>query len=60
MMKQKKEYTPEQIMDTERLCQLTQGIPEEQRKMFTISMIAYLNGMEAGATLKTTGQPQAV
>lgn len=59
MMKQE-EYTLEQVMDAEKLCQLTQSIPEAQRQMFAVSMIAYLNGMEAGAMLKATGQPQAV
>jgi len=59
MMKQE-EYTLEQVMDAEKLCQLTQSIPEAQRQMFAVSMIAYLNGMEAGAMLKNTEQPQAV
>lgn len=60
MMKQEKEYTPEQIMDAEKLCRFTQGIPETRRQMFVVSMIAYLNGMEAGAMLKSTGQQQVV
>lgn len=59
-MKQEKEYTLEQVMDAEKLCRLTKSIPEVQREMFTVSMIAYLNGMEAGVMLKNTGQQQVV
>ena len=41
-------YTPEQISDAEKLCQLINSVPESKRSVFSIVMLAYMNGMEAG------------
>ena len=41
-------YTPEQISDAEKLCQLINSIPEGKRSDFSVVMLAYMNGMEAG------------
>lgn len=43
-----KNYTPDQISDAEKLCQLLQKIPDAKRQMFSISALAYMNGFEAG------------
>ena len=43
-----KGYTPEQISDAEKLCQLINSIPEGKRSVFSVVMLAYMNGMEAG------------
>lgn len=47
-MKQVKGYTPEQISDAEKLCQLINSVPEGKRSVFSIVILAYINGMEAG------------
>lgn len=41
-------YTPEQISDAEKLCQLINSMPEGKRSVFSVVMLAYMNGMEAG------------
>ena len=41
-------YTPEQISDAEKLCQLINSIPEGKRSVFSVVMLTYMNGMEAG------------
>lgn len=51
-MSQAKEYTLEQIADAEKLCQLIQRVPESQHRLFAVSMIAYMNGIEAGIALE--------
>lgn len=51
MTKQEKGYTPDQIRDAEKLCQLMQKVPDEKRQMFSISVLAYMNGFEAGIAL---------
>ena len=51
MAKQEKGYTPEQIKDAEKLCQLMQKVPDAKRQMFSVSVLAYMNGFEAGIAL---------
>lgn len=51
MAKQEKGYTPEQIEDAEKLCQLMQKVPDAKRQMFSVSVLAYMNGFEAGFVL---------
>ena len=48
-MNQLKEYTPEQIHDAEKLCQLIQDIPETRRNVGIVFIKAYIDGFEAGA-----------
>lgn len=61
MAKQEKGYTPDQIKDAEKLCQLMQKVPDAKRQMFSVSVLAYMNGFEAGlaigrdAMAQTTG-----
>lgn len=52
MVKQEKGYTPDQIEDAEKWCQLLQKVPDEKRQMFSASVIAYMNGFEAGVALE--------
>lgn len=50
MGKTKKEsLTSEQITDARRLCEVIKGVPGGKRPLFEIVMLAYMNGMEAGA-----------
>ncbi len=58
MEKQKKGYTPEQIKDAEKLCQLIQKVPDAKRQMFSVSILAYMNGFEAGFAVGRDGQIQ--
>ena len=51
MAKQEKGYTPDQIKDAEKLCQLMQKVPDAKRQMFSVSVLAYMNGFEAGLAL---------
>ena len=51
MAKQEKSYTPDQIKDAEKLCQLMQKVPDAKRQMFSVSVLAYMNGFEAGIAL---------
>ena len=44
----KKGYTPEQISNAEELCKLINSVPEGKRGIFSVVMLAYMNGMEAG------------
>lgn len=46
--KQEKCYTPAQIEDAEKLCQLIQKVPDANRRMFSVSVLAYMSGFEAG------------
>ncbi len=48
MVKQEKGYTLEQIRDAEKMCQLMQKVPDAKRQIFSVSVLAYMNGMEAG------------
>lgn len=48
MIMQEKHYTPDQISDAEKLCQLLQKIPDTKRQIFSISALAYMSGFEAG------------
>ncbi|SHO50162.1 hypothetical protein [Anaerocolumna xylanovorans] len=41
--------TSEQITDAKRLCEVIRGVPGGKRPIFEIVMLAYMNGMEAGA-----------
>lgn len=43
-----KGYTPDQISNAEELCKLINSVPEGKRGIFSIVMLAYMNGMEAG------------
>ena len=47
-MNNEKEYTPEQISNAEELCELINSVPEGKRGIFSVVMLAYMNGMEAG------------
>ena len=47
-MNNEKEYTPEQISNVEELCELINSVPEGKRGIFSVVMLAYMNGMEAG------------
>ena len=51
MAKQEKGYTPDQIKDAEKLCQLMQKVPDGKGQMFSVSVLAYMNGFEAGLAL---------
>ncbi len=51
MAKQEKGYTPDQIEDLEKLCQLMQNVPDTKHRMFSISVISYMNGLEAGLAI---------
>lgn len=55
-MKQVMEYAPEQIADAEKLCQRMQGIPAERRQLYTYTLLAYMNGVEAGIALEKDAQ----
>lgn len=57
-MKKTKGYTLEQIKSAEKLCQMLQQIPDAKRQMFSISVLAYMNGLEAGLALEQTTQIQ--
>ncbi len=46
------EYTPEHIADAEKICQLLQDVPESRRQLCVLSMMAYMNGIEAGMALE--------
>lgn len=55
MAKQEKGYTQAQIKDVEnsaeKLCQLMQKVPDAKRQIFSVSVLAYMNGFEAGLAL---------
>lgn len=51
MIEQVKEYTQEQINNAEKMCQLIQSIPESRRQLCVVSMIAYMDGIEAGINM---------
>lgn len=51
MMALEKGFTPDQIKDAERLCQLMQEVPDTKRRMFSVSVLAYINGLETGIVL---------
>lgn len=51
MAEHEKGYTPEQIMYAEKMCQLMQKVPDAKRQMFSVSVLAYMNGFEAGLSL---------
>lgn len=52
MMNKAEEYTQDQITDAEKLCQLIQDIPEPRRRLCTILMKVYMDGVETGETLR--------
>ncbi len=52
----KKVLTDDQINDTKELCKLLAEVPNDRRKIYVISTIAYINGMEAGALLQQNGR----
>lgn len=60
MTKQEKVYTPDQIRDAEKLCQFMQKVPDEKRQMFSVSVLAYMNGFEAGIALGRGAKDAAV
>lgn len=47
-MNQVKDYTPEQISDAQKMCELINSVPKGKRGIFSVVMLAYMNGMEAG------------
>ena len=53
-----KDYTPEQINDVEKLCQIMQKVPDAKRQMFSVSALAYVNGLKAGIALGQDAQAQ--
>ena len=58
MAKQEKSYTAEQIRDAEKVCQLLQKVPDAKHQIFSISMLSYMNGLEAGLALGQNAQVQ--
>lgn len=44
----KKNCTQKQISNTEELCKLINSVPKGKRGIFSVVMLAYMNGMEAG------------
>lgn len=56
MTVKKKVLTDDQINDTKELCKLLAEVPNDRRKIYVISTIAYINGMEAGALLQQNGR----
>ncbi len=48
MAKLEKGYTTEQITEAEKWFQLMQKAPDTKRQMFSVSVLAYMNGFEAG------------
>lgn len=51
MRNQVKEYTQEQIKDTEKVCQILQSVPKSQRRLFVTIMNAYADGFETGIAM---------
>jgi len=43
-----KGYSPEQISDAQKMCELINSVPEGKRSIVSVVMLAYMNGMEAG------------
>lgn len=43
------DLTSEQITDAKRLCDVIKSVPDGKRPLFEAVMLAYMNGMEAGA-----------
>ncbi len=62
MAKQEKAYTPEQISDAEKLCLFLQGIRDDSRRNYVVSMaMAYISGIEYGiATERDVQKDKAV
>ena len=50
MAKQEKGYTPDQIKDAEKLCQLMQKVPDAKRQMFSVSVLAYMKTKRKGVS----------
>lgn len=48
MLNLAKEYTPDQISDAEKLCQLMRDIPDGRRDFISFAIMAYMNGIETG------------
>lgn len=59
MMNLAKEYTPDQISDAEKLCQLMRDIPDGRRQLYAVSMMAYMSGCEAGAALERNARQKS-
>ena len=60
MAEQEKSYTPDQIKDAERWCKLLQQVPDTKRQMFSTSVLAYMNGFEAGLAAGRDTQAQII
>ena len=43
-----KGYSPEQISDAQKMCELINSVPEGKRSIVSVVMLAHMNGMEAG------------
>lgn len=43
-----KDYTPEQLSDAQKMCELIKSLPDGKRTIVSIVMMAYMNGIEAG------------
>jgi len=56
MVKHEKTCTPEQIENTEKLCQFMWGIPDAKRQIFSVSILAYMNGLETGLAMSQNAQ----
>lgn len=60
MNKANEPLTSGQITDARRLCEVIKGVPGKKRPVFELIMLAYMNGMEAGAAYaKDTTQTAA-
>lgn len=53
----KKEYSPEQISDAEKLCLFLRGIKDDNRRNYVTSMaMAYISGVEYGIAAERDAQ----
>ncbi len=59
-MRQVTENTSEAFASVEKLCQLLQSVPEPKRRIIAASMLAYMNGIDAGIALERGTKQAAV
>lgn len=58
MMGQEVACAHEYIADAEKICQLIKSIPEPRRQLYVLSMMAYMDGIEAGMALGRDGKAE--
>lgn len=58
MMGQEVACAHEDIADAEKVCQLIKSIPEPRRQLYVLSMMAYMDGVEAGMALERDGKAE--